>query len=114
MDASSFRETVFRPLDEQFERPAAERIKSLIDTIDTLGAMDGPERYFGYELQQCLRAGLLLAALHVACSLLELRVRHLALAISAGTSNDKQPRLSVLQRQLEQDRKQRFKALVDS
>lgn len=66
-----------RSYKEQFASPTIERIDELISRIITLRKLGSIYSYYLYELERCLRVGLLLAAVHVGAALLELYVRHL-------------------------------------
>jgi hypothetical protein len=105
----------FRPLEDQFGATKAAQISALIGEIGGPGMADGPERLFAWELQRCPGAGLLLAALHVACSLLELRVRQRVLLMRGKAAGEAgHPDWPGLQTLLEEDRRRGgFKALAD-
>lgn len=69
-----------RPLEEQFEPGTVATIRNLQERFDALPLAGHPARYFTAEINRCLDAGLLLAAMHVALSLLELLFRELLIA----------------------------------
>lgn len=74
---------MIRPLEHQFEPEKVQKIRELEKSFQSLRSQFDIEaaRYFVSEIVRCLEAGLLLAALEVAASLLELFV--LALLIAA-------------------------------
>ena len=72
-----------RPLKEQFAKRTVLRIRSLQDDLDALPFREGAGRVYVKELIYALEAGLLLAALHLATSLLELFVRDLLINSTA-------------------------------
>ena len=87
-----------RPLEEQFEKPTIRRIRALQADLDSLPFRSGAGRFYATELKYALEAGLLLASLHLAASLLELFVRDLLIfSVANKTGADtKQKTLSNL------------------
>lgn len=109
-----------RSLDEQFEAPKASKIRRIAEQFRSVANVGGGIRYFALEVVQCLQAGLLLSALHVASSLLELSVRKLLinrLFAEKRSSDDEGPMLNELLNDVEheiEDREQLgFQAIVD-
>jgi hypothetical protein len=72
---------MIRPLERQFEPDTVERIRALQRSLQSLPFEGRPARYLASEIVRCLEAGLLLAALQVALSLLELFFRDLLISI---------------------------------
>jgi hypothetical protein len=72
-----------RKLEKQFSPKKVTRIRKLQTDISSLHFNGGAGRYFAIELINTLEAGLLLASLHLSCSLLELCVRDLLIYISS-------------------------------
>lgn len=64
-----------RRLEERFEASAVERIRTLQQRLQHLQITFSASRYFGAETIRCLEDGLILAALQVSTSMLELLVR---------------------------------------
>lgn len=105
-----------RPLDEQFEAPKAERIRCIAQSFYSVQEVGGGIRYFAVEVARCLEAGLLLAALHVASSLLELSVRKLLIDhrfAEQDSLDDSSDLLDDLEYQVEDRKHLRFQAMVD-
>ena len=101
-----------RPIGEQFEPEKADRIRSLAGRIRSILTGAGGIRYFCLELARTLEAGALLAAIHVASSLLELSARQLLVFSLADDSDAKTeneelfPRpIDVLEYEIEDDRR---------
>ncbi len=69
---------MIRPLEKQFGVVKARRIRRLISGIDRLTALHGAERYYVAEMKRCLEAGILLGAVTISMSLLELILRNLS------------------------------------
>lgn len=68
-------EDEIRSYKKQFEGPTINRIERQITNCHTLRKLDSFYLYYLSELERCLKAGVLLAALHVVCAILELYVR---------------------------------------
>ena len=86
-----------RPLKEQFAKRTVLRIRSLQDDLDALPFREGAGRVYVKELIYALEAGLLLAALHLATSLLELFVRDLLINSTAlKSASDQKNKMGVL------------------
>jgi hypothetical protein len=86
-----------RPLKEQFAKQTVLRIRTLQDDLDALPFRDGAGRVYVKELSYALEAGLLLAALHLAASLLELFARDLLIYRTAlKSASDQKNKMSVL------------------
>ena len=68
---------MIRPLEEQFEPDKCVEIRNLVAKFSALPFKEGACRYFALEVTGCLEAGLLLAAVSVACLLLETFFREL-------------------------------------
>jgi hypothetical protein len=66
-----------RPLEMQFGKQTVRRIRAIQGDLEKFPFQDGAGRFFVKELSSALEAGLLLASLHLATSLLELFVRDL-------------------------------------
>ncbi len=64
-----------RPLEDQFKAETAARIRAVAARTAGLQLPDGVSRYYRSELVQLLEAGMLLGAVHVAASLLEIAIR---------------------------------------
>lgn len=77
-----------RPLEEQFTKQTLLRIRKLQADLDSLPYVEGAGRYYSKELKNALEAGLLLASLHLAASLLEIFVRDLLIFNTAKQTND--------------------------
>ncbi|MCL4300610.1 MAG: hypothetical protein KJ077_33040 [Anaerolineae bacterium] len=114
---------LFRPYTEQFNKARQRQIEMLLSGFSQLLSTDRDYKYQVYELQRCLYAGLLLAALHIACSLLELFVRDLAIrkefelrdqssSVERIKRRDLFRIVGTFQREFEEDRKATFSALV--
>ncbi len=105
-----------RPLEEQFEPETVERIRTLVATLDSLGCYEGAGRYYISELKRCLECGLLLAALQVAASLLELFVRDLLIQHRVRTksqdSTDYRHSTDLHEKVLEENRQLTFGAII--
>lgn len=70
-----------RPLQEQFEPETVDRIGKLKIAFQSLPFQGEPARYLTREIVGCLEAGLLLAAVQVALSLLEMFFRELLVVV---------------------------------
>lgn len=68
---------MIRPLEEQLEYEKVKQFRLLIEAFRELDIPNGPGTYFRYEIIHSLEAGLLLAAIELSASLLELVVRDL-------------------------------------
>ena len=66
-----------RPLGEQFQKRIVRRIRAIQRDLDAIPFQGGAGRLYVKELKCALEAGLLLASLHLAATLLELFVREL-------------------------------------
>lgn len=79
---------MIRDLEEQFEEETVERIRDLVEKLESVQFPAGASRIYAYELAYCLEAGALLASLHLAGSLLEISARHkiLEMSIEANTN----------------------------
>jgi hypothetical protein len=75
-----------RPLQEQFPKQTVRRIRTLQLDLASLPFRDGAGRFYAKELERSLEAGLLLASLYLATSLLELFVRDLLIYDDAHDS----------------------------
>ncbi len=86
-----------RPLEKQFEKQTIHRIRALQGDLKKFPFQDGAGRFYAKELNSALEAGLLLASLHLATSLLELFVRDLLIynVAKKSVSEHKKP-VSVL------------------
>lgn len=107
---------MIRSLEQQFGQKHAAEIRKLADRARRLTVPQGSSRYFAVELAGCLEAGLLLAAGHVAASLLELAVRGIVLehtSSALGRSNASGTGMEPLERRLEEMRNLGFAQLVD-
>jgi hypothetical protein len=108
------RSIVVRSYEESFEPKQVNRISALIDDLDELG--ESPPGYWLYtsEIQRCLYAGLLLAAVSVSSSLLELFVRDLEVARRVLTQHDGDKSMyGMVERLLEEDRLVGFSAMLN-
>lgn len=105
-----------RPLEEQFEHETVERIRTLIATLNSLGDYEGAGRYYISEVKCCLECGLLLAALQVVASLLELFVRDLLIQHRMRTktrdSNSSRHSTDLYERAVEENRQFTFGAII--
>jgi len=109
-----------RPLEEQFGEQTVCRIRVLQTDLATLPLSDGAGGFYIKELIHSLEAGLLLASLHLATTLVELFARDLlvySVAQDPGTDDDQTDRqlLADLERRFEDDTKPRwtFAKIVD-
>jgi hypothetical protein len=82
-----------RPLEEQFTKRTLLRIRKLQADLDSLPCREGAGRYYSKELKYALEAGLLLASLHLAASLLELYVRDLLIISTAKKTDDRKKQI---------------------
>ncbi|WP_263368396.1 hypothetical protein [Edaphobacter bradus] len=102
-----------RPYTESFEQEQIKKIASLISALSELG--QNPTRYKLYtsEIADCLSMGLLLAAVSVSSSLLELFVRDLSVALALQTRLDgDMSRFGEVERELEGDRNNTFESML--
>uniref|UniRef100_UPI00131A5B7C hypothetical protein n=1 Tax=Salinibacter altiplanensis TaxID=1803181 RepID=UPI00131A5B7C len=105
-----------RPLDEQFEGPRAAQIRRLARSFRSIENIGDGIRYFAVELARCLEAGLLLSALHVASSLLELMVRKLV--VEHRIAEEDKPEnpfelMNELEYKVEDEKKLSFKSMIN-
>lgn len=80
---------MIRDLEEQFETETVERIRDLIETLESVQLPVGASRIYANELAYCLEAGALLASLHLAGSLLEISARHKILEMSKEAKSNR-------------------------
>jgi hypothetical protein len=95
---------------------SAPRVRTISRLIDELGELGGPlsgYKIYTSEIQGCLSVGLLLAALSVSTSMLELFVRDLAVAyrLESHYAGDMKLRGRV-QREIEEDRQATFDSML--
>jgi len=107
-----------RTLKQQFAPEKVEEIHALIRRIDRLSLPGGSSRYYAVELSDCLQAGLLLASVHLAASLLELVVRGIVLeragsAFPSGPRNPSDLARGSLEHRMEEMRNLGFAKMVD-
>jgi hypothetical protein len=114
---------LYRPYTEQFSNLKRLRIEALIDGFGEISLNIRDYKYQVFELQRCLFAGLLLAALNLSSSLLELFVRDLVIQQefkSLHPSGIKQDigyaewmrQLGNIERDIEKDRSAVFPVLI--
>ena len=80
---------LIRPLEEQFAPDKCDEIKDLITKFSELPFKEGTCRYLVLEVIGCLEAGLLLAAVSVASTLLETFFRELLIFSRLQTAGPK-------------------------
>ena len=68
---------LLRPLEKQFEAQTVKKIREQIESFRKLNLPHGPCHYYAFEIMRALEAGLLLAAIELTASLLELSLRDL-------------------------------------
>jgi hypothetical protein len=107
---------MIRPLEEQFARRKVKLIRVIQAEFQSIPYHFPIERYFAKELNGCLEAGLLLAAIGIAASLLEIFARNLLIEAltNAQTANDKSAReiINQIERVIEDDRPRHVFALI--
>ena len=107
-----------RTLKQQFTPETVAEIHVLVQRIERLSLPKGSSRYYAVELSGCLQAGLLLASVHIAASLLELVVRGIVLE-RAGSAFSAYPETSSdlsegsLEYRMEEMRNLGFTKMVD-
>ena len=109
---------LLRPLEKQFEAQTVKKIREQIESFRKLNLPYGPCHYYVFEIMRALEAGLLLAAIELSASLLELSLRELVFINrekSAIPNNEFGPFLGQSARRLdlEYERKVMFTQLVD-
>ena len=105
--------TSLRPYTESFEPEVAGAITRLIETLKEIGKLPLGYRLYTSEIQSCLSVGLLLAAVSVSSSLLELFVRDMTVAfrIASRHGGNLQMRAQV-ESSLEAERQTGFSAML--
>jgi len=109
-------ETVeIRKLNEQFEPKTVSRIRALQADTSSLPFKDGAGGYYAKELIYSLEAGLFLASLNLASSLLELFVRDLLIYVSSSNNKVNARELNIMEKQYEDQDKPMwtFARLID-
>jgi hypothetical protein len=109
---------LLRPLEQQFEAETVTKIRLLIEAFRALDVPAGPGRYYMSEIARSLEAGLLLAAIELSASLLELVVRELVARLQEQNADPHQefgPYFGASTRRLdlEYDRRLMFTQLLD-
>lgn len=109
---------MIRPLEEQFNYEKVKQIRLLIEAFRELDIPSGAGTYFRYEIVRSLEAGLLLAAIELSASLLELVVRDLVAKLREKKEGPLQKYgsyFSAFKRRLdlENDRRMMFLKLLD-
>jgi len=110
---------MIRPLEQQFEPDKLQRIKELERLFESLSHQSGAAGYFTSEIVRCLDAGLLLAALEVATSLLELFVKDLLIAarLESSASQHRLPSFELpgnqMERKIEDVERLYFNGMID-
>jgi len=105
---------VLRSYEESFEPGKVKVISELIDDLDELGDSFTYKLYTS-EIQRCLSAGLLLAAVSVSTSLLELFVRDLSVAQRILLRHGGDMKLKGrVERELEEDRQAGFHTMLEA
>jgi hypothetical protein len=109
---------LLRPLEQQFEAETVTKIRLLIEAFRALEVPAGPGRYYMSEIARSLEAGLLLAAIELSASLLELVVRELVARLQEQNADPRHefgPHLGARSRRLdlEYDRHSMFTQLLD-
>ena len=104
---------MIRALEKQFGLAKARRIRHLISEFETLAGIHGDARYYVLEIKECLLAGLLLAALEVSTSFLELFVRTLLIDFARVKLPSQARKKATLDKRIEKDRYRTFYQLVD-
>lgn len=109
---------MIRRLEQQFEPEKVQRIRELARLFQSLPLQRGAARYFISEIARCLDAGLILAALEVATSLLELFVRDLLIAARfedniAQRGLRSHQLLDQVEREIEDVERLHFRGMVD-
>jgi hypothetical protein len=107
-----------RPLEQQFKAKTVTKIRGLIKSLQSLNVPAGPSNYYVFEIIRALETDLLLAAVELAASLLELMVRELVARLrekNAYLNHEIGPYLGASARRLdlEYERHLMFHQLVD-
>lgn len=99
---------------ESFEPEKAEVIGRIIEDLVVIGEPPTGYRLYTSEIQSCLSVGLLLAALSVSASLLDLFVRDLTVAARIQSKFEGNMRLrGEVERQVEEEKSLRFDQMLD-
>lgn len=103
-----------RTYPEAFDRKTVMRISRLIKALEQLNDPRTGYKRYTYEIQECLRSGLLMAALSVSTALLELFIRDLVVAhrITRQFAGDMGFR-GQIERETESDRQMGFAKMLD-
>jgi len=106
-----------RRLEERFEASTVEQIRALQLRLERLQITFSASRYFGAETIRCLEAGLILAALQVSTSMLELLVRETVIdrrmgRVATSPRTDLDALECSLMREAEEDRSLSFVGMV--
>ena len=109
---------LLRPLEKQFEAKTVKKIREQIESFRNLNLPGGPCHYYVIEIMRALEAGLLLAAIELSASLLELSLRELVFfnrEKSVISDHEFGPFLGKLARRfdLEYERNMMFTQLMD-
>jgi len=105
---------MIRPLHEQFEAEKVQEIREIQSSFNSLPFEGRAAKYFIIEIISCLDAGLLLAALEVATTFLELFVRDLLVIARCGSNVTSRPLfLDKVRRELEDEERLSFGGMVD-
>lgn len=106
--------TNLRSYHESFEPEKIQVISGLIDDLVMLGEPPTGYRLYALEIRSCLSVGLLLAALSVSTSLLDLFVRDLVVAVRLQSKHDGDMRFwSEVEREAEEDKSLRFDGMLE-
>jgi hypothetical protein len=102
-----------RSYKECFARPKVKLISQLIDELEDLTDPQTGYKVYTSEIQRCLSVGLLLAALSVSTSLLELFLRDLAVAYRILSCHEGDMELKHrVEREFEEDRQKTFDSIL--
>ena len=94
-----------RPYTESFEADEVEKISALIEALREIGSPPTKYKIYTSEIANCLSVGLLLAAISVSASVLELFLRDLAVAFTIETQLEGDvSQFGRVERQLEEER----------
>ncbi len=103
-----------RSYTESFDAEKVAAITKLIEDLNEIGKYPTGYRLYALEIENCLSVGLLMAAVSVSASLLELFMRDLFVAFLIDNQHDGNIALMAkLEREAEEDRKLGFNAILD-
>jgi len=103
-----------RPPEQQFNINDAAKVRSFQGRLRSIRTTGRASDYFLFESINCLEAGLILAALQVSTSALELRARELWILVNVRAMDDKKGNAFQVEISIEQDRGLLFAGLVDA